>query len=90
MSRITSRSDRRSCRKQKNTASISRNWVTPPIAVSTSPSFASLMPFATNETSTVTSRIAMGHPNATGRHRISGLMMNATMSATITITSTRR
>ena len=89
-SSITSRSDRMSSRKAKKTESISRSCVMPPIAVSTSPSFASRMPFATNETSTVTSRMAMGHPNATGRQRTSGFTSRATMRATSTITSTSR
>jgi hypothetical protein len=48
------------------------------------------MPFATNETSTVTSRMAMGHPNATGRQRTSGFTSRATMRATSTITRTSR
>ena len=69
---------------------MSTSWVMPPMAVSTSPAFASSMPLTTNEMTTVTSRIAIGTPNATGRHRKSGFVRSATTRATSTMISTSR
>ena len=87
---MTSRSERNSCRKQRNTVSMSSSWVMPPTEVSMSASLASCVELTTNETSTVTTKMPIGQPNAMGRQRTSGLSSSATTSETITMASTSR